>query len=105
MKRTIRKLPVVIVIVLSLALVRAASADDQPVIINFQGRITAGNTNFDGTGQFKFVIVVKGPTTPFGDYSAWSNDGNSIAGGAPTLAVPITVTKGLFSVGGSALGQ
>ncbi|MEY3480819.1 MAG: hypothetical protein RIQ71_1594, partial [Verrucomicrobiota bacterium] len=28
-----------------------------PSILNYQGRITIGGTNFDGTGQFKFAFV------------------------------------------------
>ena len=33
------------------------SAQQVPGIINYQGRVTVGGTNFDGAGQFKFALV------------------------------------------------
>ena len=55
-----------------------------PQMINYQGRVTVGGTNFDGTGQFKLALV-NGP----GNVTFWSNG---------TAAVSINVTKGLYSV-------
>ena len=55
-----------------------------PQIINYQGRIAVGGTNFDGTGQFSFALV-----NPDGSLIYWSNGVN---------AVSLTVTKGLYSV-------
>jgi hypothetical protein len=55
-----------------------------PQLINYQGRITVGGTNFTGTGQFRFAFVNNGATQTY-----WSN-------GTSTVAVP--VTKGLYSV-------
>jgi hypothetical protein len=64
-----------------------------PQLINYQGRVVVGPTNFNGTGQFKFAIV-----SPAGDKTYWSNDGTSNAGSEPTNAVSITVANGLYSV-------
>ncbi|MDZ4289946.1 MAG: hypothetical protein U0984_18415, partial [Prosthecobacter sp.] len=64
-----------------------------PQLINYQGRIAVGITNFDGAGQFKFALVNADGTTTY-----WSNDGTSTAGSQPTAAVTLTVTKGLYSV-------
>lgn len=64
-----------------------------PQLINYQGRVTSGGTNFDGAGYFKFALVDAAGTTTY-----WSNDGTSVAGGEPVAAVALTVTKGLFTV-------
>jgi len=64
-----------------------------PQIINYQGRVVVGTTNFTGTGSFKFALVnVNGSTT------LWSNDGTSSAGSQPTNAVLLSVANGLYSV-------
>ena len=34
-----------------------------PLLINYQGRVIVGTTNFDGTGQFKFALVDGGVNT------------------------------------------
>ncbi|MBE7159546.1 MAG: hypothetical protein INR62_14145, partial [Rhodospirillales bacterium] len=62
-------------------------------LLNYQGRVVVGSTNFSGTGQFKFALVDGAGTT------YWSNDGTSTNGGEPTNAVSLTVTGGLYSVG------
>ena len=62
-----------------------------PGIINYQGRVATGGTNFNGTGQFKFALVNSGGTTNY-----WSNDGTAV--GQPAAAVSLAVTKGLYSV-------
>ncbi|MEI6076941.1 MAG: galactose oxidase, partial [Verrucomicrobiota bacterium] len=41
-----------------------------PQLLNYQGRITDGGTNFDGAGLFKFALVNTTGTTNY-----WSNDG------------------------------
>src|SRR5688572_29672946 len=64
-----------------------------PSLINYQGRIAVGGTNYDGTGQFKFALVSSNGAATF-----WSNDGTSVAGGEPAGGVGLTVTKGLYSV-------
>jgi hypothetical protein len=65
-----------------------------PQLINYQGRVVVGTTNFDGSGQFKFALVNTAGTTTY-----WSNDATSTSGSEPTNAVTLTVTKGLYSVG------
>ncbi len=62
-----------------------------PQMINYQGRVSVHGTNFDGTGQFQFALVDETGTTNY-----WSNDGT--AGGEPSTAVSLAVTKGLYSV-------
>lgn len=64
-----------------------------PQLLNFQGRITVGTTNFDGAGQFKFALV-----NGNGSVTYWSNDGSSTAGSEPSTSVALTVTRGLYSV-------
>jgi Chaperone of endosialidase len=64
-----------------------------PQLINYQGRVVVGTTNFDGSGQFKFALVDSAGTTTY-----WSNDGTSTNGSEPTNAVTLTVTNGLYSV-------
>ncbi len=70
-----------------------ANAADPPGILNHQGRIAVDGTNFDGDGQFKFALV-----NAAGDTSYWSNDGTSTTGDEPTDAVPVTLSKGHYSV-------
>lgn len=62
-----------------------------PQLINYQGRVTVGGTNFDGTGKFKFALV-----NATGSTNYWSNDG--VTSGQPVTTVSITVSKGLYSV-------
>jgi hypothetical protein len=64
-----------------------------PQLINYQGRVVVGTTNFSGTGQFKFALMnnANGQTL-------WSNDGTSTNGSQPTSAVSISVNNGLYSV-------
>src|SRR3954469_5530477 len=64
-----------------------------PQILNYQGRVVVGTSNFNGNGQFKFVLVSAAGTTTY-----WSNDGTSVNGSQPTNAVSLTVTTGLYSV-------
>ncbi len=64
-----------------------------PQLINYQGRVAVGGTNFDGSGQFKFALVSGDGTSSF-----WSNDGTSSGGSEPTGAIGLTVTKGLYAV-------
>jgi hypothetical protein len=64
-----------------------------PLMTSYQGRITANGIKFSGTGQFKFALV-----SPTDGASLWSNDGTSVAGSEPTMAVSLSVTDGLFTV-------
>jgi N-acetylneuraminic acid mutarotase len=74
------------------ALACAAALHAQvPQLINYQGRVVVGTTNFNGTGQFKFALVdgSNGATL-------WRNHGTGA--GEPANAVSIAVTNGLYSV-------
>lgn len=55
-----------------------------PQVLSYQGRVTVGGTNFDGTGQFKFALVNGTGSTTY-----WSN-------GVSTISIP--VAKGFYSV-------
>jgi len=85
-----KKTRILTAIALSLALAFTSRAQ-VPGIINYQGRIVDNGTNFNGIGLFEFTLVNPGGTTNY-----WSNDGTAV--GQPTLAVSLTVTKGLYSV-------
>ncbi len=65
-----------------------------PQLINYQGRVAVGTTNFNSppNGLFKFALVQgTGPTL------LWKNDG-SAGNTEPGAAVSLPVTKGLYSV-------
>ena len=64
-----------------------------PNLVNYQGLVAVGTTNFTGTGSFKFVL-----TNAAGNVTYWSNDGSGSGGAEPTNAVSLTVAKGLYSV-------
>ena len=72
-----------------LSFVSAASAANT---LNYQGRVISSGTAFAGSGQFKFALVSADGSTVY-----WKNDGTTDSA-APTSAVPLTVTKGIFSV-------
>jgi len=64
-----------------------------PPLLNYQGRVAVNGVDFDGTGQFKFALVNSAGTVTY-----WSNDGTSSAGGQPTAALALAVSKGLYAV-------
>ena len=76
----------------ALALGLTASAQ-VPQLLNYQGRVAVGTTNFNGSGAFKFALVNTNGTTAY-----WTNDGTHLDGTEPTAAVTLNVTKGLYSV-------
>jgi hypothetical protein len=79
-------------LLLTLGLLAALTASAQvPQIINYQGRITVGGTNYDATGLFKFALV-----NTVGTLNYWANDGT--ASGQPATSVSLAVSKGLYSV-------
>ena len=60
-------------LLLSLGLLAALAAPAQvPQLINYQGRITVGGTNYDATGTFKFALV-----NTAGTLNYWANDGTA----------------------------
>jgi N-acetylneuraminic acid mutarotase len=64
-----------------------------PALLNYQGRISVGEAAFDGTGQFKLALVNNGATQVH-----WLNAADANDDGEPDLAVPVPVTKGLYSL-------
>lgn len=62
-----------------------------PQLLNYQGRVSVGGTNFAGVAQFKFALVNATGATNY-----WSNDGT--AAGQPVTPVPLTVANGLYSI-------
>ncbi len=76
-----------------LGLIVAGLRAEVPQLLSYQGRVAVGGVNFTGAGQFKFALVDAAGTTTY-----WSNDGTSVAGGAPTAAVTVAVNGGLYSV-------
>jgi len=76
-----------------IAALGTAAPAQVPQLINYQGRVAVEGVNFHGSGQFKFALVNIDASTSY-----WSNDGTSSAGSQPATAVPLTVTKGLYSV-------
>ncbi|MCX6879577.1 MAG: galactose oxidase [Verrucomicrobia bacterium] len=79
--------------VAGIALLAGSLPAQVPQLINYQGRIAVGSTNFHGLGQFKFALVGGAGTATY-----WSNDGTATGGGPPASAVRLTVTNGLYSV-------
>jgi hypothetical protein len=77
----------------SVAFPASPASAQVPNLINYQGRVAVGNTNFNGPGAFKFALV-----NTNGSVTYWSNDGSSSAGSQPAAAVALTVTSGLYSV-------
>ena len=80
----------------ALLLAAAPEAVSAPPLINYQGRVVVGTTNFHSppNGQFKFALVNAAGTTTF-----WSNSPDiAPPDGQPDTAVVLTVTNGLYSV-------
>ena len=80
-------------LLVTLGLAALSAAAQVPGLISHQGKVTVNGTNFNGSGQFKFAFV-----NAAGDTTWWSNDGTGAGGGAPTNAVALPVTRGIFSV-------
>ena len=54
-----------------LAMLGVPAQAQVPQMINYQGRVAVGTTNFDGSGSFKFALVDASGTTTY-----WSNEGS-----------------------------
>jgi hypothetical protein len=83
----------ILAIVLGCVSVCATLQAQVPQLLNYQGRVVVGSTNFNGTGQFKFVLIngTNGQTL-------WSNDNSGSNGSEPTSAASLSVSNGLYSV-------
>ncbi len=83
------------------SLIVATANAQVPTMISYQGRVLMNNTNFGGTGQFKFALVQgAGPTL------LWKNDG-SAGNTEPAAAVSLSVANGLVmtTLGDTALAN
>lgn len=80
------------VVVAAFAAVLATATAQVPSILNYQGRVTVGGTNFDGTGQFKFALVNSNGTASF-----WKNDGTTSTN-EPTNALAVAVAQGAYAL-------
>lgn len=74
---------------MAICLVSLARMVSGAPILNYQGRITAEGSDFNGTGAFKFALVNGANET------VWVNDGSD---GQPATPVWLSVSNGLFSV-------
>jgi hypothetical protein len=78
---------------LSLALAWGAWAAI-PLMINHQGVVKVGGTNYAGTGLFRFAFVEGS-----GGTNLWTNDGSNLGVAVmPVNPVPLDVDQGLYSV-------
>ncbi len=74
-------------LVLALHLLAVGLANAQfPSLLNYQGRVTVGGTNFTGTGHFKFALVDAGTNTS----QQAEAKGSTLSG----VLTAVTVTKG-----------
>lgn len=76
---------------LTLCLLATSALAQVPGQISYQGRVLVSGTNFTGNGLFKFALVNNTGIVTF-----WSNNGTSVAGSEPTLAVTLPVANGLI---------
>ena len=83
----------VLVFVISFCLCSITYSAGIPIIIDYNGLVKSGGSQFGGTGLFKFAIINSAGTTSY-----WSNDSTSTAGSEPTDGVSVTVTNGVFNV-------
>ncbi len=60
-------------------------------MLNYQGKVTAGGTNFSGSGYFKFRLVDGNGN------GLWGNDGSS-GTNEPAASLQVEVNNGLFNV-------
>ena len=88
-----KKLRILTALSTAALLVNYAKAQVPPQMINYQGRVIVGGTNFHGSGSFKFALV-----GPAGTPTYWSNNGTSVNGTEPSAAVALSVAQGLYSV-------
>jgi hypothetical protein len=67
----------------------------QNTVFTYQGQVMDNGAPFTGIGQFEFALV----TSSNASYTTyWSNDGTSVNGSEPAVAVSVPVTNGLFMV-------
>lgn len=81
-------------VLLLLACLECNEAEAQvPGLINYQGRVAVGRTDFDGQGNFRLALI-----NADGSQVYWRNAADSNSDGVPDSSVLLTVSRGLFSV-------
>jgi hypothetical protein len=101
MKRNTRFTSMTFVLVLAVLLSMSGSVgaapdlmgSGAPSVVSYQGQVTVDGIAYTGAGYFKFAVV-----NIAGDTNYWFNDGSPLGNGAPTNAVTLTVSSGLFNV-------
>ncbi len=90
-----RRIQIMLVVLVALAVCGSMAEAQVPPLLNYQGRVALNGTNFHGTGQFKFALgnntnlsVVYWHNSTSWDSMDWE----------PVTAVSLPVTRGLFSV-------
>ena len=84
--------PRILSLLLGLSLLATASGQ-VPQIINYQGGIALGGTNYQGQGHFKFALLNQA-----GNQTLWSNDGSSSGGAEPRSSLALDVANGVYEV-------
>ena len=71
----------------------ASVSGQVPQIINYQGAIAIGGTNYQGQGHFKFAVL-----SHEGAQTLWSNDGSGSGGAEPRSSLALDVANGVYEV-------
>lgn len=88
-------------ILLSSFLLVSAALAATPNTIPHQGRVAVDGSNYDGNGDFKFLLFEDTDTNHSngGEVALWANDDNaSVAFAEPSSAITLPVNKGLYAV-------
>ena len=84
--------PRILSLLLGLSLLATASGQ-VPQMINYQGGVAMGGTNYQGQGHFKFALLSQD-----GNQTLWSNDGSSAGGAEPRSSLALDVANGAYEV-------
>ena len=72
--------------------ITATSNAQVPAMLNYQGRVSIGGSNYSGNGGFKFALVNSDGTKTFWNNSGATNETE------PSANVSLVVTQGIYSV-------
>ena len=82
----------ILALLVGLSLLTTASGQ-VPQMINYQGGVALGGTNYQGQGHFKFALL-----SYDGSQTLWSNDGWGIRGDEPRASLALDVANGVYEV-------
>ena len=71
----------------------AGASGQVPQMINYQGGVALGGTNFQGQGHFKFALLDQDA-----NQTLWSNDGSGSRGTEPRACLNLDVANGVYEV-------